>query len=170
MKTRLAIISDLDRLNMIQYEAANRIKETGSTQWATILLGEEKANLKKQVEQGHVWVIEENETILGLLYLYDTPNTWDRMLWENQELIPGACYLHKLALSNEAVGKGVADEFLHQTMTYVHNNNQVICLDCMAQKKMLSKLYERVGFEFIASVPVTNDEFDKELFNLYRFP
>ncbi|MGX6961360.1 GNAT family N-acetyltransferase [Vagococcus xieshaowenii] len=155
MEIRQANHGEFNHILQLLKQAATRIKNTGSTQWAHVLEGKEDQQLLTHLLNQEVMVgIMDNE-IISVCYLTKRMSDWDCNLWGNRSTphdFP-TYYLHKLALADGYQGKGKADTFLlslQKHMKQKYPEGSTIRLDCMAEKNILMDLYERVGFEFVA--------------------
>ncbi|MFC6346895.1 GNAT family N-acetyltransferase [Vagococcus carniphilus] len=169
MNVRLSKINDFEKLNNIQKEVAERLKEKGSKQWNYILEGVEEPVLMSRIKQNEVIILEDNGEVVGLAYLYQEPIFWDKSLWHDDKQ-EGIYYLHKVAIGNTAKGKKYGNIFLKEIINWVRiQNGKAIRLDCKADISYLNQFYPSAGFDFVA---VRKTGHFKELysdFNLYSY-
>lgn len=164
---RLGTMNDYELLLGCLKEAAQRIKVTGSTQWSDLLEGQENEELSQRLLNRQVWIYEKEGRCAGMLYLYSEPTAWDKELWEDEEQ-PNFVYLHKLALGNGFTGQGLAESFIDLISDRMFREGKTIRLDCMADKEMLSALYERSGFKRVGTKEITYQTLKGLPFHLYE--
>lgn len=169
MKTRIGHIDELALLNNLLKEAATRLKQKGSKQWAHVLEDRELEVLKDRLSEGEVLVFEENNQVVGMCYLYQKPNEWDFGLWEKQEE-EGAYYLHKVVIGNRFVGKNYGEKIIEHIIDWVsEKNGKAVLLDCKADVSYLNSFYQKVGFIFVKKCEAGRfDELFAD-FNLYEY-
>ncbi|MGX7031091.1 hypothetical protein ACWN8B_06995 [Vagococcus zengguangii] len=155
MDIKIASSEQFEIIHSIMEQAARRIKDKGSTQWAHVLHGAEAGSLKDHLHKHEVYIGIVSDEIVAFCYLTPTASQWDETLWEDVtvESTANVYYLHKLALKQGWTGQRIADKFLiglQQKISENYSQKVAIRLDCMAEKSMLTQLYERNNFEFVA--------------------
>ena len=110
MKVRIAEMEDFNQLDKLQKEAATRLKNQGSSQWSEILTNDEQRNLLTRLESKELLLIEEENQLVGMCYLYTQPNDWDFSLWKREEN-KKHYYLHKLVIGDLFVGNNYGERY-----------------------------------------------------------
>ena len=174
MHIAIAESTDFETVHQIMKSAANRIKATGSSQWAHVLQNKEADNLKQHIEAREVYVGKIENEIISFCYLSVTPSDWDQQLWKDifAPKVSSIYYLHKLALKQGWTGQGVADMFLKALQNKLTQEDILRCvirLDCMAEKKVLTHLYERNGFDCISRIEHVQVASNVAPFNIYEW-
>jgi predicted GNAT family N-acyltransferase len=169
MKVRIAEMEDFNQLDKLQKEAATRLKNQGSSQWSEILTNDEQRNLLTRLESKELLLIEEENQLVGMCYLYTQPNDWDFSLWKREEN-KKHYYLHKLVIGDLFVGNNYGAKVLSNVIKWVkENEGEKVLLDCRADVSYLNNFYRKSGFKFIETVKA--DEVAELFgdFNLYEY-
>ncbi len=169
MQIRLGNQTDLEETHQILKEVAHRLKKQGSTQWSHIIEDREVKTLLLHLKNDEVLVFENKQQIIGLAYLYKTPNDWDKELWQS-ELSEGVYYLHKVAIRDANTGQKVGSELLSTLISWVEKEKgHAIRLDCMADIEYLNQFYKKAGFKFKEKKLKSNRSNLPADFNLYEY-
>lgn len=171
MKLIKATRQDKETVEKILIQAATRIHNTGSTQWAHLLTNIAGEDIEAKIEQGDVVLAEKEERIVGVLYLSDSQGEWDQALWQEISTDYSAFYLHKLALADEFVGQNLASKILTLTQEMLQGRNDKVYLrlDCIATQSYLNQLYPKNGFELVGIARNIQAGSFKADFNLYQW-
>lgn len=167
MNIRLAKQSDLQTLNQILVQAAERIASMGSSQWCELLASDVEAIILPRILKQHVYVGELDNKVVIMAFVMPEEE-WDKSLWYQFKSSNEALYLHKLAIKPGYEGQGIAQSFLNRLESELVNSAKisVLRLDCMKEKMGLNALYQRAGFNYVGTYQgeITNNT----EFNLYE--
>lgn len=169
MEVRIGQELEFKELDKIQKDVAERLKIKGSMQWDYILTNQEQANLKTHLSKKEVLVVEENKKIVGICYLYQEPEEWDRGLWQKEKDLK-SYYLHKVMLSNDFTGGSYGEKLLSAVCAWVKTQQgEKILLDTRANVTYLNDFYKKFGFQLVGQRK--KGAFDKLYsdFNLYEY-
>lgn len=169
MRVRLGNKDDFSQLDKLQKEVATRLRKQGSSQWSEILKNDEQSNLLARLEEKELLLIEEEEKIVGMCYLYTKPNEWDSSLWKRDQN-KKHYYLHKLTIGNLFVGNNYGSRVLDEIIKWTkENSGEKILLDCRADVSYLNNFYQKSGFTFVQTVKVDSAMELLTDFNLYEY-
>ncbi|MDT2815932.1 GNAT family N-acetyltransferase [Vagococcus carniphilus] len=169
MHVRLGNLEDLKQTDDILKDVAKKLKNKGSMQWSEILDGKETPVLIARLKQKEVIILEDEQEIIGLVYIYQDPSTWDKSLWHDEK-IRDVYYLHKVAIKNNANGKNYGQLFLKEIINWVKRlSGTQIRLDCKADISYLNQFYPSVGFEFVGLRKQSDYKELNSDFNLYSY-
>ena len=111
MNIRIANEKDLTVLHHILVQAAKRIAQMGSNQWADLLMSDPEELILPHILKNEVYVGElKNELVIMAFIIRN--EEWDRNLWQRNKMVNDALYLHKLAVRKGFEGKGISQKFL----------------------------------------------------------
>ena len=93
----------------------------------------------ENAECGRLWVLKENERVLGGAVLYETDEYWA------DDPCDTAYYVHRLAADTDE--KGIGREILKRIYeTAVKNGKTCLRLDCSEDNPKLNAYYESAGY------------------------
>ncbi|API88980.1 hypothetical protein BKP56_06685 [Marinilactibacillus sp. 15R] len=162
-----AQIEEYQKVMEILTDTAKWLNEKGSTQWNDLLSGEDVHNTKKVIEKEEVYLVSQQDLIIGMFVLWENQSQWDQILW-GTEPVNDICYLHRVALTKGAHGRKVGIQLINAALsTAKQNNKNKVRLDCLADNQYLNQLYKNAGFQLKAAGKTAN-EFNSNLYNLYE--
>ena len=154
MSIRKALFSDLDKMYELTCSCANDLKDQGIFQWSEDYPS--KAILERDIELGQIWVLEDEQTIKGIVVLtaiVDAAYTEVEWLSPNENNL----YVHRLAVHPEFQGKGLARELMDFSEQYAIDNQYIsIRLDTFSQNLRNQKFYENRKYTKLGNVYFKN--------------
>ncbi len=111
-----------------------------------------------------------NELISSMILNQKTSDGYDKVSWptdaENQDIL----VIHLLALCPNHIGKGYAQAMVRFAFEKAKEMKcKVIRLDILAKNTPSAKLYEKMGFHRIASIPLFYEDTGLTDFVLYEY-
>ncbi|KNF09073.1 putative acetyltransferase, GNAT superfamily [Gottschalkia purinilytica] len=166
---RKAQATEVDKVNEVIIQAAHRLKKLGSKQWSSMLNGEKLVEIKDRIQNGEVYIYQDNNTteIAGIVYVYDNQSEWDKQLWGNDNTA-NTYYIHRLAIADKYCGKGMAINLLQELQESVEPQ-AILRLDCLAEQAVLNNLYQRAGFSYLTRIKDHDTGEQVADFNLYEW-
>ncbi len=141
---RRATITDLDTVYALITEAANWLKSRNSTQWSFFLTDEGKDLIRHRIETAETYLVLDahSQPVATFTIQWD-----DEKIWGPRGLDKTAGYVHGLAVSRSAAGKGLGLKMLDWSSKHIAQNARpLVRLDCMADNEPLCHYYRRAGF------------------------
>ncbi|MFV8369360.1 GNAT family N-acetyltransferase [Flavobacterium sp. LB2R40] len=146
-----AKLSDIAPIWEILQHAILRRKEDGSTQWQDGYPNPDV--VQKDIEKGEGFVLVDGETIIGYsaVLINDEP-AYDKI--EGKWLTNGDfVVLHRVAISEKYLGKGLAKKILKYIEEFAVNNNiYSIKADTNFDNIAMMKIFENSGYTYCGEV------------------
>lgn len=146
---RLATLKDLDRILEIKGDAVKFMKSQNNDQWDENYPAVE--TFISFIEKDYMYVLTEDNQILGMMGLVPYQDEeYKTAKWsvEGKELI-----IHRLAIAEEAYGKGLAKKMLQYAIDLARQDRvDIIKLDTYSKNKVAQKLFLDVGFEYVGDI------------------
>ena len=148
---RQATISEIPQIWIILEEAIIRRKKDGSEQWQDGYPNPEV--VRKDIEKGAGFVLIENETIIGYtaILINDEPE-YDNIKGEwlsNEDFV----VFHRVALSENHLGKGLAKKIFEFIEGFALNNNiYSIKADTNFDNHAMLKIFDKTGYQYCGKV------------------
>ncbi|MFC5472249.1 GNAT family N-acetyltransferase [Cohnella suwonensis] len=134
----------------------------GSSQWNSLLRGEDSHNTPEAINRGEVYLFKEESKTAGMVMLLANPSPWDLELWEDRANDGAAVYVHRLAVNRKFSGKGVGNRMMKWVEQQTPElSRTVIRLDCIASNEVLNRFYSKLGYEHVGQASNENGLFSK---------
>ncbi|MFC4601232.1 GNAT family N-acetyltransferase [Cohnella hongkongensis] len=142
---------DTTEIMRLLVNTAEWLLRKGSTQWNSLLRGEDSHNTPESVHRGEVYIFRNDRDITGMVILQEEPNAWDRHLWGDKANDGSAVYLHRLAVNRKYAGRGIGKEIMLWAETAVREqlHRRLIRLDCLAAISALNEFYRKLDYEYV---------------------
>ena len=148
---RKAELSEIAPIWEILQQAIQRRKEDGSTQWQDGYPNPEV--IQKDIEKGEGFVLVDGETIIGYsaVLINDEP-AYEKI--EGKWLTNGDfVVLHRVAISEKYLGKGLAKMILKYIEEFaVSNNIYSVKADTNFDNIAMMKIFEKSGYTYCGEV------------------
>jgi GNAT superfamily N-acetyltransferase len=133
-------LGELYHLREILIECSEVMAKLGESRWEAAHF--EVSYLEELVRQHQLFVVLVNDKIAGTFKVQHHDSLfWPEMNHEE------AVYLHKIALSKSARGRGLTSEIIAWAKSYTSSKNRTFLrLDTDRKRPGLCKLYEGLGF------------------------
>jgi ribosomal protein S18 acetylase RimI-like enzyme len=144
MQLRRTTAGDFDAVFALMVEAATWLQSRGISQWSFFFTEPAREFIRKRIVGAETYLIfDAIERPVGTFALY-----WkDEEAWGLRGLDGEAGYVHGLAVSRRASGKGLGYLLLGLASKLIAQNSRALMrLDCMAQNEALCGYYCRAGF------------------------
>nr|WP_315250938.1 GNAT family N-acetyltransferase [uncultured Flavobacterium sp.] len=148
---RKATTSEIPAILDILQQAIERRKQDGSEQWQDGYPNLQ--SVQKDVEKGQGFVLTEGETIIGYsaVIINDEPE-YAKIKGEwlsNTDFV----VFHRVALSEEYLGKGLAKKMLEYIEEFALNNNiYSVKADTNFDNIAMLKIFEKSGYKYCGKV------------------
>jgi GNAT superfamily N-acetyltransferase len=140
LEIRPAKLEDVDAASSILLEAANWLAQTGEMRWKPEQFSPEQ--LEPLVNAGELHLAFQGSQAVGTMYL----QLEDQAFWSDVQSAE-SLFIHKLAVSLNARGTGVAPAFIEFAKLEVQRRGRkYLRLDCRDHAKIRG-IYENAGFE-----------------------
>lgn len=147
-------------------EAAEWLKEQGSSQWSDVLTGEDKHGLAEAVKRGEVFFFYNNEKeLVGMVAAWKKPTEWDQQLWGDFRPNKKAVYIHRVIIRPFYRGKNYGEALLTALKNQFRTQGLELRLDCLASNKNLINFYKTNGFKQVGKAQDSNGI----IFELFSF-
>ncbi|WP_161879479.1 GNAT family N-acetyltransferase [Alkalibacterium sp. MB6] len=164
---RLARPSDESEIKSLLYETAVWLSTKGSSQWSGLLKGEDVHNIERAIQRKEVFIVSDDEVVVGTFALWNTQTEWDKDLW-GEDTSEDYLYLHRVALSPHAHGKNYGRSLLSAAKEVAkEQNKKEIRLDCIASNDYLNKFYQSNGFTFVKTIEEYDNGEGLQDYNIY---
>ncbi|MDI1315740.1 GNAT family N-acetyltransferase [Flavobacterium sp.] len=148
---RVANPTDLPKIWEIIKQAILRRKNDGSTQWQDGYPNE--TLIENDIEQGNGYVLIEGIQIIGYtaIIFNDEPAYEDlKGTWLTNEEF---AVIHRLAISDDYIGKGLAQKIMHFTEEVaIQNHIFSIKVDTNFDNNAMLNIFEKLGYSFCGEV------------------
>lgn len=154
---RLGTHQDLTAILELIEEAKSSMREQGNPQWDEHYPLSE--HFEEDLEQNHLYVLEENATIYGFIVIDQNQAEWyDELEWPvNRE---GAYVIHRLTGSKAY--KGAATQLLEFVFDYIRDKGvNIIITDTFALNKPAQGLFSKFGFHKVGEQKMDYHPYDK---------
>ena len=133
------------------------------------------AKEKNQYSYQNIFVVEENNVILGQISMYDGGKLkelrqpiWDKIkddcgedYWAEDETQAGEIYIDTFAVSSNAQGKGIGKQLLQYAIhEVVVKQKKVLGLLVDKENPDAKRLYERIGFKVVNDIHIFGKEME----------
>lgn len=148
---RKAVTSEIPAIWEILKQAIARRKEDGSEQWQDGYPNPEV--VKKDINSGHGFVLTEGDSIVGYsaVLINDEPeyaNLKGEWLSNNDFVV-----FHRIAISENHLGKGLAKKIMEHIEEFAINNNiYSIKADTNFDNIAMLKIFEKLGYSYCGKV------------------
>ena len=148
---RKAIQSEIPEIWVILQQAIKRRKEDGSNQWQDGYPNPDV--IQKDIEKDAGYVLTEGETIVGYcaVLINDEPQ-YEKIIgkWlSNDDYV----VLHRVAISDGHLGKGLAKKLLGFIEEYARNKNiYIIKADTNFDNPAMINIFQKLGYSFCGEV------------------
>ena len=162
---RKATLEDVPQIWIILQQAIARRKKDGSQQWQDGYPNEN--SIKEDIEKGVGYVLTAGETIAGYtaILVNDEPAYEDlEGQWlTNSDFV----VVHRLAVSDDYIGKGLAQKMMHCTEDIALGQNiHSVKVDTNFDNIPMLKIFEKLGYTYCGEVMLRGGirkAFEKEL-------
>ncbi|MCG7408220.1 GNAT family N-acetyltransferase [Paenibacillus sp. ACRRX] len=146
LEVRQATEADTGAVMNLLAKTAEWLHSQGSTQWNSLLSGEDVHGTSNAIIRGDVFVFHEGGTLAAVVMLLKHPSPWDIELWGN-EGHDSSIYVHRLAINRDYAGSGLGSS----VMEWVENGIEFtgkhqIRLDCIEENMRLFSFYSSLGY------------------------
>jgi ribosomal protein S18 acetylase RimI-like enzyme len=139
-----ATAADFDAVFAIMIEAALWLQSRGISQWSFFLTQPGKDFVRNRIVAAETYLIFDPTAQPVATF---TLQWKDEEIWGLRGLDSEAGYVHGLAISRHAAGKGLGNVLLNMASNLIAQNFRwLVRLDCMAQNEALCSYYRRAGF------------------------
>ena len=143
---RKATDSDIEQVYSLLLSCADWVSQKGYHHWLGAI---KKDKLTENIANQIVYVLEDDETILGTVTLFPNEPEYARGVWNDDKR---CLYISKLATLPTSQGKGHASALLKFTEDLAKRRNiKILRLDCVSNYPQLNEYYLKRGFVYIAS-------------------
>ncbi|MEI5906908.1 GNAT family N-acetyltransferase [Bacillus spongiae] len=157
----LATRKDEEQVLSLLKEVAGWLKDKEIDQWRFLADGGEDEEIKQAILSKSTYVVKKSESFVATFTLYETQSDWDQHIWGQKN--DGAVYLHRLALTREAIGSALGKTVLLWLEEHVKEMGKTILrLDCVENNSKLNYFYLNNGYENVG----VKDEHSKYQKNL----
>ncbi|RKS92490.1 L-amino acid N-acyltransferase YncA [Flavobacterium limicola] len=148
---RTAELSEIDSIWEILQQAIQRRKKDGSTQWQDGYPNPEV--IQKDIEKGEGFVLADGETIIGYsaVLINDEPAyaTIEGNWLTNDDFV----VMHRVAISEKYLGKGLAKLMLKNIEDFALSNNIFsVKADTNFDNPAMMKIFETLGYIYCGEV------------------
>lgn len=128
-----------------------------------------KAHLDPAIEEGNLFVAEENGVILGAFILNEIQGEgYDRAPWSRKT--DAVSVIHLLGVSPAQHGRGIGSALLAAAReTALARGSEVIRLDTLPHNKPARTMYERFGFRFCGELTLDYPSAGRIPFAMYEY-
>lgn len=139
---------EAEELTALLVETAVWLKSKGSSQWSSLLEGNDAHGTANAISRGEVFVFKAGARIAAMVILMQHPSAWDYRLWGGRAYSgDGALYLHRLAVRRPYAKLGLGAAILDWCENGVRaENKRLIRLDTLATSVPLNALYSGNGY------------------------
>ena len=167
LKIETAQQKDYELVLSILTETAEWLAAKGSSQWSDLLSGKDVHNTQRAIERNEVYLVKQDQQVMGMFVLWDEQSAWDKTLWGIDES-HHTYYLHRITLTKNAHGKNLGKSLMEAALEISRiDQKEKVRLDCMADNLYLNTFYKKSGFKLLEvnkKVPEVNDN----AYNLYE--
>jgi GNAT superfamily N-acetyltransferase len=137
---RQATLPDLLNVQKVMQEAAQWLIDKSEALWSLEQFSEK--HLSDLIYKNSLYLAQKENEVVGAFIL----QTDDELFWSDSN-VTKAFYVHKLCVSRNVAGQGVAQNILEWVKTKALRENKVVVrLDCAPRAKLCA-FYETVGFK-----------------------
>jgi len=142
--------ADIPELLIVTKACAKAMITNGIYQWNDDYPSYEA--FEKDIEIGQLWVIKNQETIIGSIVISDIIDEEYKVV---EWLTPNTknVYIHRLAIHPEQQGKGLAQKLMNFAENYAKENGYVsVRLDTFSLNERNNIFYEKRGYQKLGDV------------------
>ncbi len=147
---RHAKISELENILTITKACAQKMQSNGIFQWNEHYPSKEA--FLKDIERGELYVITENDTVLGTIVI---STLMDEEYKTIQWLTPNgnSTYIHRLSVHPDHQGKGLAQQLMDFAENLSKKEGFVsVRLDTFSQNQRNQRFYEQRGYQKLGDI------------------
>lgn len=154
---RSAEIKDRGSIVCILNKVTLYLHENGINQWCYPWNYYE---IEKDIKSGHVYVMTENDLIIGTFSMKDIDNLASLLIEH------GSKYLYRVALLPEHQGENLGIKVINYACEYAGSLEKALYLDCWAGNEKLRSFYRSAGFVFLGDFP--EEDYFISVFKFYN--
>jgi ribosomal protein S18 acetylase RimI-like enzyme len=141
---RKAKLEEVEEIMELISKCVQVMQAAGSDQWDEHYPNKEIIEL--DIEQGTLFVCEENDAIAGILVLDENPSeTYKTIRWSQNQ--GPHLIMHRLAVHPHIQGKGIATRLIAFAEDYAERNGYTsIRMDTYAKNTRALEIYPRLGY------------------------
>ena len=127
--------------------------------------------LKCSLQNGELWIVQDNGTIVGAMVLNHRYNDGYREIaWPTEADDSEITVIHALAVLPSYTGKGCAREMVRFALDLAGNNgHKAVRLDVLKGNVRAGRLYIGMGFRKVAALPMFYEDTGLTDFELYEY-
>ena len=128
--------------------------------------------LKDSIENGELYIAEEEGTIVGAMVLnHQSNDEYNKFEWPTRADESEVTVIHALGILPSERGKGYAKQMVSFAIDFARKENQkVIRLDVLKGNTGAKKLYSGLGFRYLHTLPMFYEDTGWTDFELYEYP
>ncbi len=128
--------------------------------------------LKKSIENGELYIAEEEGGIAGAMVLnHESNDEYRKFDWPTKADEEEVTVIHALGILPSVRRKGYAKQMVRFAMDLARENNQkVIRLDVLKGNIGAKNLYSGMGFRYLHTLPMYYEDTGWTDFELYEYP
>ncbi len=155
MLFRIATTQDLDRIMQIIRQAQARMKANGQAQWQNGYPA--TADIERDIERGYGYLLTENAHAIAYgAIVFDGEPAYDAIDGAWLADCPYVA-LHRLAVADEALHRGVATQFMRNTETLARERGiRSFRVDTNFDNRYMLALVKGLGFVFCGEIDYCN--------------
>ncbi|RAP78172.1 GNAT family N-acetyltransferase [Paenibacillus montanisoli] len=143
-----ATASDAPAVMELLVGAAKWLKSKGSTQWSSLLSGDDHHNVVGHIDKGELFMFKDGDILAGIVLLMQVPGDWDHRLWGSDGHEP-VVYLHRLAINRDYAGQRLGADIVKWAEEGISfPGKDRIRLDCIADNEKLNAFYSGLGYAY----------------------
>lgn len=160
MQVRQSSVSDIDRIMEVLADGRNAIATLGIDQWQAGYPFRD--TIEDDVAQGMSYVVEEDGVILATFMMtYDGEHTYDEIdgawLTQSDSAQPRYGCIHRIAVSDEARGKGVAKFAIAEGLRMASERGaESVRIDTHPGNTVMRGLCTRMGFTECGTIYISH--------------
>ncbi|HED1126275.1 TPA: GNAT family N-acetyltransferase [Campylobacter jejuni] len=151
-----AIHKDLNSILEITKDALNAMKAMNFHQWDENYPNE--IVFQEDIQAQELYVFKENNEILGFICINEKfePEFYKQVIF-NKNYDDKAFYLHRLAVKQNAKGKGVAQKLLNFCENFALENHKAsLRADTHSKNFPMNSLFKKLNFNFCGNFNIPN--------------
>ena len=128
--------------------------------------------LKDSIENGELYIAEEEGTIVGAMVLnHQSNDEYSKFDWPTKAYDEEVTVIHALGILPSERGKGYARQMVKFAIDLAGKDKQkVIRLDVLKGNKGAKRLYSGMGFRYLHTLPMFYEDTGWTDFELYEYP
>ncbi|OPA79446.1 GNAT family N-acetyltransferase [Paenibacillus selenitireducens] len=148
IRAEQATTADTEAVMQLLKQTALWLLSQGSTQWSSLIDGEDVHGTANSIERGDVFIFRhvERGDLAGVVILLQQPSAWDLELWGDRDPA-NAVFLHRLAINRNDAGTQLGEAIMNWASEGIRfEGKDVIRLDCIATNEKLFSFYTSLGY------------------------